>query len=95
MPVAELGRVWALDDQARKARRDAPLPREILAISDPSDALTFRMPPIAGVKVSNVYVRFVSGAPGVVADPIKAHSGPPKDPRFWKILLEGAGTKRR
>ena len=52
------------------------------------------MPPIAGVKVSNVYVRFVSGAPGVVADPIKAHSGPPKDPRFWKILLEGAGTKR-
>lgn len=67
----------------------AARPRQVIALSDPSDMLTYRVPALsAGVRVVNLYVRNTAGFLGLVADPVKAHRGHLKNPRVWDLLLK-------
>jgi hypothetical protein len=62
--------------------------KQIIAFSDPSDALTFRVPQIGCAKVSNVYVRNAVSWLGLVAGPVKAHSGQMRNRALWKAMLK-------
>ncbi len=61
--------------------------KQIIAFSDPSDALTFRVPEFATAKVSNVYVRNAGSLLGLVADPIKAHSAQMQNAALWDAMV--------
>lgn len=66
------------------------MPTQIVAISDPSDALTFLVPSFEdeGIAVSNVQMRFSGGPFGILAHPIKAHRGAIEGRRrMWNYLL--------
>jgi len=71
-----------------------PRPAQIVAISDPSDALSFLVPDLRdehgnGTKVSNVQSRFSGGPFGILASPIRAHRGGIDGGRnAWKFLLK-------
>jgi hypothetical protein len=61
--------------------------KQIISFSDPSDALTFRVPDFANAKVSNVYVRNATPWFGLFADPVKAHSGQMQNDALWKAMV--------
>lgn len=69
--------------------------RQILAISDPSDILTWRVPDIAGVSVINHNVRYSGGPFRLFANPLKAHRGAVDDVRFWNMLLKSKRSDER
>lgn len=76
------------------ARTGTPGPRhlQIIALSDPSDMLTYRVPPIEGATVVNIYVRNVPRGPlNLLADPIRAHTGHVRTPGVWDVLLRSPG----
>jgi hypothetical protein len=62
--------------------------RQVIAFSDPSDVLTYRVPDIEGATVSNVYVRNTPRWFGLFADPAKAHAGHVANPRVMRIMLD-------
>ena len=66
---------------------DLPVRKQIIAFSDPSDALTFRVPPIDGVTVVNVYDRNGFAIPQVAADPVAAHTGHSNNPHVLDLML--------
>ena len=68
-----------------------PRPAQIVAISDPSDALTYLVPPLPGVCVSNIQWRFSGGPFGIWANPLKAHRGGITGKRAWTLLLKPNG----
>jgi hypothetical protein len=79
-PLQALQR-WAAKDAALTDR-----PRQIVAFSDPSDILTFRVPAMSGVTVVNLYDRNTPRWLGLYADPGKAHTGHLSNKSVWKIL---------
>ena len=85
-------KLWGASTGSIKAEaipgRESPgLEKQIVAFSDPSDILTFDVPPIAGVKVVNLYDRQGFNLLGIVADPGAAHTGHSKNEAVWKVLL--------
>lgn len=66
----------------------APTPQEpeIFAWSDPSDVLTWYVPPMAGVKVDNLYVRNTWWH-WLVADPQTAHANYAKNKGVLKVMM--------
>lgn len=61
--------------------------KQIVAFSDPSDALTFRVPDFENALVSNVYVRNATRWLGLFADPIKAHAGQMRNEALWRAMI--------
>ena len=64
-----------------------PAYKQIIAFSDPSDALTFRVPPIDGVTVVNVYDRNGIDLLHLGADPVAAHTGHSSNPHVLDLML--------
>jgi hypothetical protein len=81
------GPIAALQGWASSSRDRLYRPRQIIAFSDPSDILTYRMPAISGVKVVNVYDRNAPRWLGLFEDPRKAHLGHLRNKEVWKVLL--------
>jgi hypothetical protein len=65
----------------------APQEPEIFAWSDPSDVLTWYVPPMAGVKVDNLYVRNTWWH-WLVADPETAHGNYAKNKGVLKAMMK-------
>ena len=72
----------------RQARPGAPDLKQIIAFSDPSDALTFRVPPIPNALVVNVCDRNGWDLFHRAADPIAAHTGHSRNPHVLDILFK-------
>jgi len=62
--------------------------KQIIAFSDPSDALTFRVPDIAGLTVVNVYDRNEVGLLNLAANPSTAHSGHSANRHVLDLMLK-------
>lgn len=61
---------------------------QIIALSDPSDLLTYRVPEIRNATVVNIYVRNADSILfGGLANPITAHTGHVANPAVWDVLL--------
>jgi hypothetical protein len=92
-PVAALARWGAVHSERKSlaeqpgATRDRPLPKQVIAFSDPSDLLTYRVPCIRQVTVANVYVRNEHSVLGVYSSPMKAHTGHLANDKVWDIVL--------
>jgi len=71
----------------------APVVRQVIAFSDPSDVLTFRVPALAGAKVVNVYDRNGFDFLGLVADPLAAHVGHAANNGVLDVMIDGAAAK--
>jgi hypothetical protein len=76
----------ALQLWAERGDRIADRPRQIIAFSDPSDILTWRVPPMRNVTVVNLYDRNTPRWLGLVANPAKAHAGHLANKAVWKVL---------
>jgi len=70
-----------------------PAVRQVIAFSDPSDALTFRVPAFPGAKVVNVYDRNGFDFLRLVADPIAAHTGHAANNAVLDVMIDGAKAK--
>lgn len=86
-PFAVLSQ-WAQRPAARPELALAPRPRQVIAFSDPSDALTYNVPPVPGAIVVNVYDRNEFDWFGLIADPIAAHSGHSRNPAVLKMMFQ-------
>ncbi len=86
-PFAVLSQ-WARPPAARPELALAPRPRQVIAFSDPSDALTYNVPPVPGAIVVNVYDRNEFDWFGLIADPIAAHSGHSRNPAVLKLIFQ-------
>jgi hypothetical protein len=62
--------------------------KQIIAFSDPSDALTFRVPKIDGLTVVNIYDRNEVDFLHLAANPIKAHIGHSANPHVLDLMLK-------
>jgi len=71
----------------------APVVRQVIAFSDPSDVLTFRVPALPGAKVVNVYDRNGFDFLGLAADPLAAHTGHAANNSVLDVMIEGAAAK--
>lgn len=63
-------------------------PAQVVAVSDPSDMLSWHMPGLDGIDVANLYWRFSGGPLNILANPLKAHRGGVTSKRLWKLLLK-------
>lgn len=85
--LAPNGGASVLGVLAREARPAAiPTPRQVVAISDPSDVLTHVVPDVNGVDVVNI-VAPVSGRWKLFTRPDKAHRGALRDRAVMDMLL--------
>lgn len=76
-------------DAKGPAKLHGEAPAQVVAVSDPSDVLTFLIPEIEGIEVSNVQARFSGDPLNLLAHPLHAHRGGIDGPRrIWKHLLE-------
>lgn len=85
-PLTALGR-WATATAPAEFLSSRSEVRQIIAFSDPSDALTFRVPGFDAARVSNVYVRNATPWLGLFADPIRAHSGQLPNDALWRAMV--------
>lgn len=60
---------------------------KIIALNDPSDLLTWRVPPLETVEVENLRVKNALHWFWVIESPTKAHDGYPKDKRAIRQML--------
>ena len=67
-------------------------PAQVVAVSDPSDMLSWHMPGICDIDVINLYWRFSGGPLNLLANPLKAHQGGVASKRLWKLLLKRTGN---
>jgi hypothetical protein len=85
-PLTQLQDLARPDSPAGATRNRNRL--QIIALSDPSDLLTYRVPAIANATVVNIYVRNAdSFLFGGLANPITAHTGHVANPGVWDVLL--------
>ncbi|HYN45956.1 MAG TPA: hypothetical protein VES64_04625 [Allosphingosinicella sp.] len=85
-PLAQLQRL-ARADLPNGGRRDRHR-LQIIALSDPSDLLTYRVPEIENATVVNIYVRNANPILfGSLANPMTAHTGHVANPAVWDVLL--------
>jgi hypothetical protein len=82
-------RLWSATPRALAA----PTVRQVIAFSDPSDALTFRVPALPGAKVVNVYDRNGFDFLGFAADPLAAHVGHAGNSAVLDVMIDGAAAK--
>jgi hypothetical protein len=80
---------WGRQPTARAATAALPAERrrQIVAFSDPSDLLTYVVPPINNVAVVNLYDRNETRWLGLIANPLKAHAGHLTNKAVWSVLL--------
>jgi hypothetical protein len=90
------GRKGLLHRWAAAPRRTAdaePRPRQVLAFSDPSDALTYLVPPLPGAPgepapiVVNIFDRNEFDWFHLIADPLSAHGGHSRNPAVLRLML--------
>ncbi|MGI8839541.1 MAG: hypothetical protein ACR2F8_01950 [Caulobacteraceae bacterium] len=86
-PFAVLSK-WSTGPAIRPELAASPQPRQVIAFSDPSDMLTYDVPPLPGAIVVNVYDRNEFDWFGLIADPIAAHSGHSRNPAVLKLMFE-------
>ena len=67
-------------------KEPAAKPRQVVAWSDPSDLLTWRIPEIKGLMVDNLYVRNTFWR-WIVARPIAAHANYDRNPYVMRVML--------
>ncbi|MGI9169196.1 MAG: hypothetical protein ACR2FH_03350 [Caulobacteraceae bacterium] len=79
---------WALGPTLPRDLAASPRPRQVIAFSDPSDALTYDVPPLPGAIVVNIHDRNEFDWFGLIADPTKAHSGHSRNPAVLKRMFE-------
>jgi hypothetical protein len=84
--------LWASASTPAGFRPSPSSMKQIIAFSDPSDALTFPVPQFDNAKVSNVYVRNATSVLGLFADPVKAHSGQMKNSTLWNAMIHRSAT---
>ena len=86
---------WALATASNSTTdRDlTPHLAQILAFNDPSDLLTFEVPPIPHARVVNLYDRNEFDFFGLIADPVAAHTGHSHNPGVLKVLFERRTTR--
>ena len=75
---------WAA---ARQIGIEAAKPKQIIAYSDPSDILTYRVPKIEGAIVVNLYDRNEIRWFWVFANPTKAHTGHDQNPAVLESMF--------
>lgn len=95
-PTSPLARLSAWGESAQ--RREAALsegwrPRQVIALSDPNDLLTYYVPHLDGVKVVNVLVRNARSLLGLFADPVRAHTAHAANRRVWDVLLAPGASR--
>ena len=78
-------RDWA--SQSAGILADPSMVKQIIAFSDPSDALTYTVPRFGHANISNVYVLNATRWLGLLADPGKAHVGQLQNKALWKAML--------
>jgi hypothetical protein len=83
--TVNLLKVWA--DASRQAGLETTTPKQIIAYSDPSDILTYRVPKIDGALVVNLYDRNATRWLWLVADPTKAHTGHAENPAVLQSMF--------
>lgn len=76
---------WATTQSVRSGRAT---PRQIIAFSDPSDLLSWRVPEIESAIVVNVHDRNRRSLFGLIADPIAAHSGHSGNRRVLDLMFD-------
>jgi hypothetical protein len=62
--------------------------KQIIAFSDPSDLLTFRVPAVPNAKVVNVCDRMGLDLFHLIAGPVAAHTGHSRNPAVLKLMLK-------
>ncbi len=67
-----------------------PNPKQIIAFSDPTDALTFLVPGIDKVKVTNIMDRNGFDFLHIAADPLTAHVGHHSNDKVIDVMIDGA-----
>jgi hypothetical protein len=88
-PLARLAE-WGMREPALElvALSEEPWrPRQVIALNDPNDLLTYYVPGIQDVKVVNVLVRNARPVLGLLAHPVDAHSTHAANPAVWDVLL--------
>lgn len=92
VPPPEKSPFKLLQDWARRSAgldaRVQPKPKQVIAFSDPSDLLTFAVPQLEKAIVVNVFDRNEISWFGLVANPIKAHSGHSVNDRVLKCMFQ-------
>jgi hypothetical protein len=63
---------------------------QVVAWSDPSDVITFRVPKIGNVDVVNLYVRNAFGWFGLFESPTKAHDDYAKNKEVLRVMFESS-----
>jgi hypothetical protein len=66
---------------------ESAITKQIIAFSDPSDILTYRVPKIPGALVVNLYDRNEISWFGLFANPMKAHSGHAQNAAVLKSMF--------
>jgi hypothetical protein len=91
-PLARLAQ-WARTGQRLQAvSAEDWRPRQVIALNDPNDLLTYYVPPLPGATIVNVLVRNARSWLGLFADPARAHTGHAANQQVWDVLLApGAG----
>jgi len=84
---------WASRSQVRNIAGPPSFPKQIVAFSDPSDLLTYRVPNLDGITVVNLYDRNERSFLRLFANPIKAHGGHTNNAAVWKVLMRTANTR--
>jgi len=82
-----LDQLQSLSDAGAVPPRGQARRLQIIALSDPSDMLTYRVPAIANATVVNIYVRNAGSILGF-ANPVTAHTGHAANRAVWDVLLE-------
>ncbi len=88
-PLAGLAR-WQEEMSLRSGHTKT---RQIIAFSDPSDLLTWRVPSIKGVTVVNVHAHNGATLFGLLADPVAAHTGHSRNRRVLDVIFGEPGRK--
>ena len=78
---------WAEHNNTRPIAETKLSYKQIIAFSDPSDALTFRVPAIEGVAVVNVYDRNGFDFLRIFAEPVAAHTGHSSNRHVLDLML--------
>jgi hypothetical protein len=84
-PPVNLLEVWAA---ATQIGVEAAKPKQIIAYSDPSDILTYRVPKIEGAVVVNLYDRNEINWFWLFSNPMKAHTGHAQNPAVLRSMFE-------
>jgi len=81
--LADWGAAPALEGLSAEGWR----PRQVIALNDPNDLLTYYVPALGELRIVNVLVRNARSWLGLFANPIQAHTEHAANPAVWDVLL--------